>query len=195
MKLFAPITPIVFAAATAFASGPVHAQDRGWYVRGDLGGTVEGTVDGAKNQDLKDGWIGGAGAGYALGNGLRTEGEVVYLQSDLKRAGGGEAKTLGAFANVTYDFNVKGPVQPFVGAGLGVAHVKVDENAYDDTDTGFAYQAKAGISYKINERLTGELAYRYLRVTDVKFGSGDSRLEGDVDSQAITVGVRYKLGS
>ena len=78
---------------------------------------------------------------------------------------------------------------------MGFAHVKADNSAFEDSDTGFAYQAKAGVAYKVNERLTGELAYRYLRVTDVKFGSSVSGLAGDLDSQAVTVGLRYKLGS
>ena len=45
-----------------------------------------------------------------------------------------------------------------------------------------------------NDRWTGEVAYRYLGVTDVSLGSGPAKLDGDFNSQAVTVGVRYKIG-
>lgn len=191
MKLFPPIV----VAAALVAAGSAQAQDRGWYVRGDLGGSFEGKVDADRNADLDSAVFGAAGVGYDLGNGLRAEGETVFTKNDVDNASGGDAATIGGFANIIYDFKTPGRIKPFVGAGLGFAHVKLDGAGVDDEDTGFAYQAKAGVSYQINDRLTAEMAYRYMRVNDVKFGAGASSLEGDLDSQAVTVGVRYKLGS
>ena len=194
MKL---IPPIVLAAAFAVvAGGSVQAQERGWYVRGDLGGSFQGEFDADRKQDLESAVFGAAGAGYDLGNGLRAEGELTYSKSDFDGASG-DAKSLGGFANIVYDFKVPGlpdQIRPFVGAGVGFANVKLDDGLVDDDDTGFAYQAKAGVSYKVNDRLTAEMAYRYQRVADVQFRSGASDLEGDLGSQAITVGLRYKLG-
>lgn len=191
MKLIPPIV----AAVVLAASGSAQAQDRGWYVRGDVGGSFSGELDAGPTVDLDDGWLVGGGAGYAFGNGLRAEGELLYMQNDVEGGSDGEAKTLASFANVTYDFNAQGRIQPFVGAGLGFARVEFQDGAIDDEDTGLAYQAKAGVAYRVNDRLTAEAAYRYMRVTDVEFGSGNSNLEGDLDSQAVTIGLRYKLGS
>lgn len=189
------IPPIVIAAAVVVA-GSAQAQERGWYVRGDLGGSFQGELDAGRKQDLESAVFGSAGAGYDLGNGLRAEGEVTYSKSDFDDASG-DAKTLGAFANIVYDFKVPGipdQIRPFVGAGVGMANVKLDDGLLDDDDTGLAYQAKAGVSYQVNDRLTAEMAYRYQRVTDVQYGAGASAFEGDLDSQAVTVGLRYKLG-
>ena len=193
-------TILVAAALVAGSAGAASAQsaggqDTGWYVRGDLGGSFQSQVDGHPKAKADDGWAGDVGAGYELGNGLRAEGELAYLKSDLKGASGGDAKTLGGFANLYYDFNRGGTLQPFVGAGIGVAQVKVSSSLVHGDDTGFAYQAKAGVAYKINDRWTGEVAYRYLDVTSVGIGAGASRLDGDFSSQAITVGFRYKLGA
>jgi OOP family OmpA-OmpF porin len=187
-------TVFVAAALLAGSAGAASAQDAGWYVRGDLGGAFQGEVDGTPKLKADNGFAGAVGGGYALGNGIRAEGELLYLKSDLKGIAGGDAKTLGGFANVYYDFNRSGTFQPFIGGGLGFAQVKVDSRTVDDDDTGFAYQAKAGVAYKINDRWTGEVAYRYLGVTDVTLGSGINKVDGDFNSQAVTVGVRYKIG-
>ena len=190
-------TPIALASsiilATGVAGAQAHAQERSWYVRGDLGGGFNGQFDKNRGLDLKDSAFGAAGVGYDLGNGLRFEGEMTYTKADVEKASG-DASTLGGFANVVYDFNTPGRVKPFVGAGVGVARVKLDSGPVDDSDTGFAYQAKAGVSYKVNARLTAEAAYRYQRVDDLKFGSGGYGANGDFDTQAFTVGLRYKLG-
>jgi len=187
-------TLLVGAVLLGASAGAACAQDAGWYVRGDVGGTFQGKIDGSPKAKADDGWIGAVGAGYDLGNGFRAEGELAYLDSDLKGPAGGDAKTLGGFANVYYDFNRQGAIQPFLGAGVGFANVKADNRLVDDDDTGFAYQAKAGVAYKVNDRWTGELAYRYVNVADVKLGSGLDRYDGDFSSQAVTLGVRYKLG-
>ena len=187
-------TAFVAAAILAGSAGAADAQDANWYVRGDLGGAFQGEVDGTPKVKADNGWAGAIGAGREFGNGLRAEGELVYLKSDLKGSAGGDAKTLGGFANLYYDFNRGGQFQPFVGGGVGFAQVKVDNALVDDDDTGFAYQAKAGVSYKINDKWTGEVAYRYLGVTDVSLGNGPTKLDGDFNSQAVTVGVRYKIG-
>ena len=174
------------------------AQDAGWYVRGDVGATAGGEFDeDAAAIDMDDGWAAGIGGGYEFANGLRAEGELLYLSNDLDSdVVDGETKTTGAFANVAYDFNRAGRIRPFVGAGVGFAQVDYDDGTVDDDDIGFAYQAKAGLAYDINERMTTEVAYRYIGVTDVEFGSNAaSSLSGDYNNQAVTVGLRYKLGS
>lgn len=192
-------TIFVAAALLAGSAGAASAQDKGsqdagWYARGDLGGSFQSQIDGSPKAKGDGGWIGDLGAGYEFGNGLRAEGELAYLKSDLKGASGGDSKTVGGFANVYSDFNRTGTWRPFVGAGIGLAQVKVNSGLVHGDDTGFAYQAKAGVAYKINDRWTGEVAYRYLDVTSVGIGAGASRLDGDFSSQAVTVGFRYRLG-
>ena len=179
-------TASVAAAILAGSAGAASAQDANWYVRGDLGGAFQGEVDGTPKAKADSGWAGAIGGGREFGNGLRAEGELLYLKGDLKGAAGGDLKTLGGFANLYYDFNRGGQFQPFVGGGIGFAQAKADSRLVDDDDTGFAYQP--------NDKWTGEVAYRYVGVTDVSLGSGASKLSGDFNSQAVTVGVRYKIG-
>ncbi len=63
------------------------------------------------------------------------EAEVLYLQSDGKHAASGDLKTVAGMLNGYYDFNREGAWQPFVGAGIGVAQVRVNGGPSDGDDT------------------------------------------------------------
>ncbi|HEX7946581.1 MAG TPA: outer membrane beta-barrel protein [Phenylobacterium sp.] len=187
----------VAAATTVLAAGAASAQDANWYVQGNVGGTFGSRLDGASappiaTPDRKGdtGWAVSGAVGREFSNNLRAEVEGVYLSADNKHASPGKTSTLGGFVNGYYDFNRGGQFQPFVGAGVGFAQV----SSRGDDDTGFAYQLKAGVAHPFNDRLTGEVAYRYLAVTNVAAGVGDRRFDGDYHSSAVTVGLRYKLG-
>lgn len=181
-------------AASALTASAAAAQDTGWYVRGDVGGTFESEIDGSPNRDLDEGLALSLGAGYQVNPNIRVEGELAHLKGDISGPVGGDAKVLGGFANAYYDFNPGGQWKPFVGAGLGFAKVDVDSGAIDDDDTGFAWQLKAGVAHDFSDRLTGEVAYRYVGVNGIEAGSGPGRIDGDYAANAVTVGLRYKLG-
>ena len=187
------LTLAAVAAVTtlaAGAAGAASAQDANWYVQGNAGGTFGSRLDGTPDRKGDTGWAVSGAAGREFGNNLRAEAEAVYLSADNKHAIPGKTSTLGGFVNGYYDFNRGGEWQPFVGAGVGFAQVR----SRGDDDTGFAYQLKAGVAHPFNERLTGEVAYRYLDVTNVKAGAGDRRFDGDYHANVVTVGLRYKLG-
>jgi opacity protein-like surface antigen len=186
----------VAIAATALTATAAAAQDAstGWYVRGDVGANFQGQVNGTPSAKGDTGWMVSGGVGREIGDGFRGEGEVLYMDGDGKHTGAGDLKTVAGMVNGYYDFNRGGAFQPFVGAGLGFAQVKVDGGRLDGDDTGFAYQLKAGVSHPFNDRLTGEVAYRYFGVNGIQFGHGLTRVNGDYSTQAVTVGLRYKLG-
>jgi len=184
------LTLAAVAAVTTLAAGAASAQDANWYVQGNAGGTFGSRLDGTPDRKGDTGWAVSGAAGREFSNNLRAEAEAVYLSADNKHAIPGKTSTLGGFVNGYYDFNRGGEWQPFVGAGVGFAQVR----SRGDDDTGFAYQLKAGVAHPFNERLTGEVAYRYLDVTNVKAGAGDRRFDGDYHANVVTVGLRYKLG-
>src|SRR5258707_15669736 len=132
--------------------------------------------------------IGGV-EGRQFGDGFRAETEVLYLHSNGKLATDSDLETIAGMVNGYYDFNRNGAWRPFVGAGVGVAQVKVDGGFSRGDDTGFAYQFKAGVAHPITDRLTGEVAYRYLGVNGVQFGEGTGRLNGNFSAHLLTVGL------
>ena len=189
---------IAATAAAALTATTASAQQISpeWYVRGDVGGTFNTRIEGHNGPRSDSGWGVDAGVGRSFGNGLRLEGEALYLDGSGKGRSA-DVKTTGAFLNAYYDFRRNSAWQPYLGAGLGVAQVRTSDGlgAVHGHDTGFAYQFKVGVSHPFNDRLTGDLSYRYLRVEDVKIGAGPASIDGAYDTSAVMVGLRYKLGS
>lgn len=181
------------ATGVLVLGGTAHAQDVGGYLRGELGGSLESDSAASDLVDVQNSVAVGVAFGYGFANGLRAEGELLYLQNDLEANPDGDTSSIGGFANVIYDFNRIGAIQPFFGAGIGFTRVDIDNGIFSGDDSGFTYQAKAGFAYQINDRLNAELVYRYVVATDLDFGSRASGLNGDFDSQAVTIGLRYKL--
>jgi opacity protein-like surface antigen len=194
---------LILAAASAASlialASPLAAQageDNSWYVRGDAGATFSGRIDGTNGARSDDGWTVDVGVGKSLGSGWRADGQILYLNNKGK-SGAGDTKVTAGIASVYYDFLPDSQWRPFVGAGIGIAQVKEDSGSalsrHGDKTT-FAYQVGGGISHPFNDKLTGELAYRYLGAPSVRFGSGASRVDGDFGASLVTVGLRYKFG-
>src|SRR6202012_986728 len=120
---------------------------------------------------------------------------ILYLDNS-GRNGAGDTKVTAGLANGYYDFFPGAQWRPFVGAGIGIAEVKEDNGsvfAPHGDKTTFAYQVGGGISHPFNDKLTGEVAYRYLGAPDVKFGSAGDRVNGDFGVSLVTVGLRYQF--
>jgi opacity protein-like surface antigen len=195
-------TTMILAAAAASSlalAGAAQAQqtaDPAWYVRSDAGGTFEGELNGANPKVKgKSGWTVDLAAGRSLNSNVRAEGELLYSEADRKDVSTGKIKTFGGLVNGYYDIDTGTKFRPYVGAGIGVAQVKLDGGpATHGDDTGFAYQLKTGVSYAINDRLSAQVGYRYLGVNDVNIGQGVGRVDGDYHDHAVTAGLTYKLG-
>jgi opacity protein-like surface antigen len=89
-------------------------------------------------------------------------------------AGFGSTSVLYGLTNAYVDLaRIDSAFKPFVGAGVGVADVNVHDHgiapvlgATDGSGIGFAWQAGAGASYALNDRVSLEVGYRYLSVED-----------------------------
>jgi len=104
--------------------------------------------------------------------------------------------------NALYDFNLKGPLQPYVGGGLGVARLdasgatQATGATINDTDTAFAWQAMVGVAYALNENMKLTLGYRYFAVPDASFSSSaGTSFDPDYASHDVLFGFRYSFGA
>jgi opacity protein-like surface antigen len=202
MKTGIYISIVAVALGVAFAKG-ASAQEAnlnsppadGWYVRGDAGASFSQRFGADPTLHGKGGWTVDGAVGKSFGNGFRTDAELLYSEADAKTGQTGKTKTLAGLLNAYYDFTTGTKFQPFVGAGVGLGQVKLDGAPYHGDDTGFAYQLITGVAYPITDRISAQVAYRYLGVNDVKVGSELARIRGDYHDQAVTVGVTYKFGS
>ena len=148
-------------------------------------------IEGTANTDT--GYDFGGVVGYDFG-GFRLEAETSYREADLTSfassvpaipsgAGAalstsglkqtrGDTNALSFMVNGMLDFGEDDGLQGFVGGGVGVARVDVHQNFaapmwLDDSDTGFAWQALAGIRAPISDSWDVGLKYRFFNAPNV----------------------------
>jgi OmpA-OmpF porin, OOP family len=185
-------------ASTALAS-PALARDDQWYVGVDGGAMIVedlkldiGTSANAGSVDADKGYDFGGVVGYDFG-GFRLESEVSYREADLENtnisaagipltsgtttrtgsfASAGDANALSFMVNGLLDFGDDDGIQGFVGGGVGVARVDVQNivaspSWLDDSDTGFAWQALAGVRAPLSDSWDVGLKYRFFNADKV----------------------------
>lgn len=152
-----------------------------------------GALNNAATVDMDKGYDFGGIVGYDFG-GFRLESEVSYRQADvtgfnsqtpqitsgsgtaLQRSGSydiaGDASALSFMVNGLLDFGDDDGLQGFVGGGVGVARVDVQTvfaapAFLDDSDTGFAWQALAGVRAPLSDNWDVGLKYRFFNADKV----------------------------
>jgi opacity protein-like surface antigen len=112
----------------------------------------------------------------------------------------------GGFLNLIYDFpGFQGPFgnqqnvwRPYIGAGAGYGKVEVEYDDAEADDEVFMWQAKAGLSYEITPQTVFEIGYRYLSAESADVDTDDVDLdvsgEVDIESHAVTAGLRWRFG-
>ena len=100
---------------------------------------------------------------------------------------------LSFMVNGYYDLPVDSPIVPYVGVGLGLANVDVDDVVVDGTavggadDTVFAYQFAAGATFELDPNFSFDASYRY-------FATDEPDLDGteaEYESHNFMVGLLY----
>lgn len=121
-----------------------------------------------------------------------------------------ETKSQFLMANVYYDFDLDSDWTPYVGAGIGYARVKANNNFYDynsgsnsslsKSSGNFAWNLTAGVSYDVTENLSIDASYRYMDYGKAKASDTGFRTQGyrahsnsKVRSNELNLGVRYRL--
>jgi OmpA-OmpF porin, OOP family len=176
------------------------------------GGNSSGDID------FDTGWAGFATIGYGFEKNWRIELELGYRDNDatLTRFGrsceeelargfcgnrtyDGDMTEYTAMINVIYDVPLTDKLDLNLGLGAGVDYVQLDlsrngRTLTDESDTRFAFQAIAGLTYQITKRLDLSLTYRYLNVSEPEFQARYKTLElDDLEKHTVTVGLRYDL--
>lgn len=207
------IAKFLAAALVLALPGIAHAQ---WYVGADGGANF--VQDSNLKSDTFTGDIKvGNETGYALqfhgGYAFRSfafatprvEAELGYRSSGLKsltdiEGTSGDTSVLSLMTNASLYFLPKRSWHPFVGAGIGMARVGVDWKSgngklVDDTDTVFAYQGFAGVSYDVAKNWELSAQYRYFGTQDPEFKDTDgAKVTGEYSSHSILAGFTYKFG-
>ncbi len=201
MKRTISLSPKIVICSTLLAvcSVPAWSQSTGFYVKADLGGNLTqdtdlkeffGPVAPGTKVKFDPGFRGGLTGGYQVTDWFAGEVEVGFLENQINSITGADRIRDAWFANVPFLVNGKlqypnaSPLTPYLGAGVGFSEAIIDVGRIDlggtslhgnIADTVFAYQAFAGLRYKLNDRMGLSLEYRY-------FAAGAANWQADFTS-------------
>ena len=169
---------------------------------------------GASSQSASqsDDLFAGGLVGYQLTDIISVEGEGVYSRNHQTFVGdpilgsGGATRTYGGLANVKlgvpYVTHFMGiSIKPYVAGGIGYGQVQyTGQNgaySYQDEQSGFIWQGKAGLEFNTGSHIGFDIAYRYLSSprydTPGSFSNTNYSAQIQSHQQAVTLGVKYSF--
>jgi len=201
----------------------VHGQESRFYIRGDLGGNL------TQDTDLKE-FFGpvtpgskvkfdpvirlGVAGGYDVTDWFAAEVETGYMGNTIDSITDA-TRDRALFSNVPFLANAKFQLPlacgltPYIGGGAGFSisildsdHITINDVSIDGTgsDVVFAYQAFAGLRYKINDRMGLSLEYHYFATesptfkAEVAVGTDTDRMRfGGAATHALSIAFDFKF--
>lgn len=154
---------------------------------------------------------------------IRIEGELHYSKHDVDSINfngnqfsesqgfvDGDIETTSLFINAVQEFDglISDKVRPYIGVGIGLTEFYGDfrynpnlSARVDDDDTALSYQIFLGLDLDLTEKITGFIDYHFVKTDDFdldRFGGGaggpaSTSQNGDIDLDALTVGLRYSF--
>jgi OOP family OmpA-OmpF porin len=220
-------------------------------IKGDSSNLAANGIKYTWRFNQEDSWAGFARLGYQVADHWRVELEAGYRPGNIDSVRGGTNQAIAGLCapgvtrtvaapncgspsgkiehwsvlgNVIYDIGPDWMINPFIGAGVGVAHVDLktrgqlsnvtgvitapsganpsqQDIVIDDSDTVFAWQLLAGASWKATDRLKVDATYRFLSGSDGQFkslGTGaiqPGTFQGKYRDSSVTVGLRYSFAA
>ena len=194
-------------------------------------GAMPGT-DGFDFGKLKGSLSAGVGVGYQISSHLRADVTGDYwFKSDFRGGTSGtcmgglpcvsqdtsDFRALLLLANAYAELGTYKRITPYIGAGIGGAHVKwsdlrnqIPPHGIDDRHKGaegwrFAWALMAGASYCITSNLHADVGYRYSQISGGRmYDYADSSAGGpgsgpgfhdDIRTHEVRAGLRYQFGA
>lgn len=154
------------------------------------------------------GFVAGGALGYAFGP-ARIDVEFSYLSANFEFASDSENGTetpddnftaLSLLAQAWYDVDLGSFLTPYLGLGAGATNLAVklstdDDTWFDGAAWGFAYQAGAGIAFRILAGFSLDIGYRFFGTLQTEvFDNADpdlSSLSPAVMAHRIQLGLRF----
>jgi opacity protein-like surface antigen len=209
---------ITQTATAGNALGVAYIGLRGSYVVTDDGSTT-GTSGFSYNQSYDGGYATAAYIGWALHDALRLELEGGFRSADIDTVTivtgdlllnylpgdtvdvGADAQAGTAMVNFYYDMDVfGGDVVPWLGAGLGGAHVEYNVadplGVFDGSDKAwiFAYQLMAGLTFPIGEGWSLTASYHYFTTEEFdRTGTTGEVFKTDLTQHSVDLGIQWHL--
>lgn len=187
----------IYVAGLAMAlilGGVASSVSAAPYVSGNFGmvsasdSTLSGNSSGEMSLDSGFGFLAAVGNNF---DGLRGEAEIAYRTNDLNEISSvptsGEIVSLSVMGNLLVDLDLSESVRPFLGAGIGLTNVEIENGPNSADDTVFAYQAIAGVGFLLTPITTLDLQYRYFASADPEFDG----LKAEYQTHNFFAGLRF----
>lgn len=118
-----------------------------------------------------------------------------------KASSRGELMTWTLMANAWYDIDVGSDLTPYIGGGIGYAASELTHGQVaHGSDGDFAWQLGAGINYKIGDKTSIGIGYRYLDAGAIdvtlatRAGGAPPVDEYDVQSHSVMANINFQFG-
>ena len=162
-------------SAFVFVPGDAFAQQRtGFYGSVNAGGLFvnDDDLDG-ETVSYDTGYVVSAAIGKRFGNNIRGEVELSYGAVGLDAEGfsGGDVTMFGATVGGYYDVNLGSAFTPYLGAGTGFVHAKMDDITLDvmgipmtfegDSTTELTLFGEVGVAYALTPDIDIVPSYRF----------------------------------
>jgi OmpA-OmpF porin, OOP family len=203
-------------------NGPYLRAEGGWSHENDMKG--QGSTGLNFGSQEKEGYMAGGAAGWKFGQ-LRMELGLDFSGHDVSsiqvngdgglgaRLGGaslngananpsGSIHIIDGMVNAAWDFRTGTPFVPYIGIGVGMAHVALDNFAVagrplsNSSDTVFAYQPMVGVRYHVTDAIAIGAEYRYFATVDPTFkDSTGVKFHGRIESHNVLANLSYFFGA
>jgi opacity protein-like surface antigen len=227
VRFVAPVLASLLCLATIDAAsaqdmaapGPYdHTSKPGPYVRLDAGGSFTSAAHRSfGNADQGESYVLGAGVGWRFLPQLRVDLTLGYRGDyGFDTTGGifrlkGDLESFTGLVSAYYDIVTIRGFTPYMGFGVGFADnsysrsrltagstTLVTINGHSNTE--FAWQAAAGVSYSFTQNWAIDVGYHYVDMGTAQTGSvvgaapgSGPALTGDLQAHEVTVGLRYSF--
>lgn len=225
MKMTIAYPKVLLASCTLLTCAlPVAGQSSKFYVKADVGGNITqdtslseffGPVAPNTKVRFDPGVRAGIAGGYQLTDWFAPEVEIGFMENKIDSITGADRVHDSWFANVPFLVNGKlqypnsSPLTPYAGAGVGFSEALLSVGQIDLGGTSlhgdmneavFAWQAFAGLRYKINDQMGLSVEYRYFRADPASwqadFTSGtasDTLRMGRTETHAISLAFDFRF--
>ena len=193
-KKIALIAAALVASASMAQAEEAYVPYEGFYL--GAGGGAVWALGNNPGVTTYTGWLVGGKIGYDF-IGPRVDLEVGYGEVGNNvffpgSAVSGRSGQLNVMGNVYYDFMAQERLNPYIGAGIGVAFV--DSNASLGS-TVFAWQAMAGVKYNIDSSWSVGLEGRYMGTTNPSINTPTGTVYSQNHTIAALAGIAFKFGA
>lgn len=154
------------------------------------------------NISFDDGYFFAGRLGEKLHGGWQVEGELAYRDADMDRltlkqgfgslngrsgSADGEINILSGMGNLIYNIPTHSRINPYIGAGIGLARVEAKFSDDTESDSVFAYQGIVGLRFNLDQDLDVVIDYRYFATADPDFDS----TKAEVNTSNVGIGIRF----